>query len=158
MYFFLSRCVYECDNSEPDNQVVNMEFKSADGNVSTASFTMAAFSTEICERKTRIFGTLGQLECNGKHIEHRDFASSITEVIQPVILGADDTALSGHDGADWFLMNRFIAAVAHSDPHLILSGADASLESHMAIFAAEEARIEGKVLTLDEYLGRFQAD
>ncbi len=64
------RCVYECDNDVVDHQVVNMEFV---GGIS-AAFTMTAFTEmPLGGRKTRIFGTLGELYSDGLEIELFDF-------------------------------------------------------------------------------------
>ncbi|WP_205857574.1 Gfo/Idh/MocA family protein, partial [Phytoactinopolyspora endophytica] len=62
------RCVYNCDNDVVDHQVVSIEY---DGGV-TASFTMTAFTPEMF-RQTRIFGTHGYLEGDGKKIDVVDF-------------------------------------------------------------------------------------
>ncbi len=47
-----------------DSQVVNLEF--VDG--ATASLSVVAFTEEICVRKTRLFGTLGQIEGDGTKV------------------------------------------------------------------------------------------
>jgi hypothetical protein len=46
------------------------------------------------------------------------------------------------------LIHAFIEAIAENDPSKILSGPEETLESHLMTFAAERARIEGKIVTL----------
>ncbi|HSV86754.1 MAG TPA: Gfo/Idh/MocA family oxidoreductase [Levilinea sp.] len=135
------RCVYECDNDVVDNQVVNMQFEGGE----TAVFTMTAFS-EAAHRQTRLFGTHGMLSGDGLTIQHFDFLSGETHTRAAPAL--DSSILGGHGGGDYGLMDRFVAAVAQDNPHLILSGADESLESHRLVFAAEQARLENRVVNL----------
>jgi predicted dehydrogenase len=135
------RCVYECDNDVVDNQVVNMLFEDGE----TAVFTMTAF-TEADHRQTRLFGTRGMLTGDGVSIEHYDFLSGETLIIETPSL--DNSILGGHGGGDYGLMDRFVAAVAQGDQSLILSGADDSLQSHTLVFAAEQARKENVVINL----------
>jgi hypothetical protein len=47
-------------------------------------------------------------------------------------------------------MKNFLAAVAEEDPSKILSGPEETLETHLMVFAAERARREKRVVTLDE--------
>jgi predicted dehydrogenase len=137
------RCVYACDNDVVDNQVVNMLF---DGG-KTAAFTMTAF-TQSGHRKTRVFGTRGELTGDGEVIDHFDFLSDETRRVDTRLTG-DSTALGGHGGGDYGLMDAFISAVARADPSLILSGPDESLETHRMVFAAEQARREHRVVDLE---------
>ena len=135
------RCVYECDNDVVDHQVVNLWFE----NEKSATFTMTAFN-KAAHRKTRIFGTLGELYGNGETIEHFDFLTDQTRVISTET--ADASILGGHGGGDYGLMDRFVTAVAKNDSSYILSGVDESLESHQMVFAAERARKEHRVVDL----------
>jgi len=135
------RCVYACDNDVVDNQVVNMLFEGG----KTASFTMLAF-TEQAHRKTRVFGTMGELYGDGSTIQHYDFLTDRTEVIDTEAL--DSSILGGHGGGDYGLMTSFVSAVAEDDPTKILSGPEETLESHVMVFAAERARREGRVVRL----------
>jgi len=131
------RCVYACDNDVVDNQVVNMEFEGG----RTASFTMTAF-TPSGGRMTRIFGTRGYLSGTWDRLEHFDFLTNKTRVI-------DVEARSGHGGGDEGIMNAFTRAVAENDPSHILSGPDETLETHLMVFAAERSRREGRVVSVD---------
>ena len=141
------RCVYECDNDVVDNQVVNMLFEGG----KTAAFTMTAFN-EGAHRKTRIFGTRGEIYGDGRNIEIFDFMTDARRVVDteasPVDAGGGGKALGGHGGGDYGLMDAFVEAVARQDPTCIVSGPDESLESHRMVFAAERARLENTVENL----------
>jgi predicted dehydrogenase len=131
------RCVYACDNDVVDHQVVSMEFPSS----ATAVFTMTAFN-EAAQRSTRLFGTRGELSGDGHTIRVYDFLTRTEEVIA-VAAGTD-----GHSGGDAGLMDAFVTALATGDRTAILSGPRESLASHLAVFAAERARLNGTVETL----------
>ena len=136
------RCVYECDNDVVDNQVVNMEF--AGGR--TACFTMTAFNAGG-HRKSRLFGTRGEIYGDGRNIELFDFLTRKRSVIDTNV--ADGTIAGGHGGGDEGLMGAFLRAVATGDRSAILSGPDETLESHRMVFAAERARREDRVVHLE---------
>ncbi|MFJ4680459.1 Gfo/Idh/MocA family protein [Kitasatospora sp. NPDC088783] len=127
------RCVYACDNDVVDHQVVNLEYEGG----ATASFTMTAF-TEYAQRKTRIFGTHGQLEGDGVQVTLTDFRTGAKELLTLGLEGAD--AGTGHGGGDERLVDAFLDALATGDPHRILSDPRTSLESHLVAWAAERAR------------------
>lgn len=136
------RCVYACDNDVVDHQVVNMSFAGGQ----TADFTMTGF-THLGHRKTRIFGTHGELTGDGEVITHLDFLTDETRQIDTRV-GGDASAAGGHGGGDFGLMDQFINAVAHDDAGLILTGPDESLETHLMVFAAEKARKEHIVVEM----------
>ncbi|HUU09438.1 MAG TPA: Gfo/Idh/MocA family oxidoreductase [Phycisphaerae bacterium] len=134
------RCVYACDNDVVDTQVLGMLFEGG----RTATFTITAFS-EVSDRKTRVFGTRGELRGDGVRIEHYDFLTEKTETVDTTQM-VDDTAGYGHGGGDYGLMKAFWAALATNDPSKILTDARETLETHLAVFAAERARKEGRVV------------
>jgi hypothetical protein len=124
-----------------DHQVVNMLFEGG----KTASFTMTAF-TQAGDRRTRIFGTRGEIYGNGDIICLTDFLTDETREIK--IEEPEANPLGGHGGGDYGLISAFIAAVQNNDPSLLLSGPDETLESHLIVFAAEQARREHRVVDL----------
>jgi predicted dehydrogenase len=137
------RCVYTCDNDVVDHQVVAMEFASG----ATATFTMTAF-TKMANRRTQIFGTRGELHGDGTTLQIHDFLTGDDELIDTAVDG-DMSAAGGHGGGDAGLMDAFTQALAADDASLIRSGPRESLLSHLAVLAAERARLNGTVEELD---------
>lgn len=132
-------CVYATDNDVVDHQVVSMNF--AGGR--TATFTMVAF-TEMGGRRTSIFGTKGELTGDDRYVHIYDFLTDQTTTYDTE---ADDTsALAGHGGGDFGVLDAFVHAVAEQDPAWILSGPEETRASHELVFAAELARKEERVV------------
>jgi predicted dehydrogenase len=138
------RCVYACDNDAVDHQVVAMEFASG----ATATFTMTAF-TEMGDRRTRIFGTRGELHGDGETIRVYDFRTGEWQTVDSGARAAMSAA-EGHGGGDAELMRAFVRAVATGDRTLVSSGARESLRSHLAVLAAERSRFAGTVETVTD--------
>lgn len=138
------RCVYRCDNDVVDHQVISMEFE---GGV-TVAFTMCGFTADI-SRSLKIMGTTGELRAHmeANEIEIRDFVTHNRQVIHPA------TGF-GHGGGDDGLLFTFARLVRSIDPaerlHSLTS-ASVSVQSHLMAFAAEEARLEKRVVDLEEY-------
>ncbi len=142
------RCVWECDNDVSDHQVVCMEFEGG----SSATLTTAAFTEAICQRQTRVFGSMGELQGDGDRcIRHFDFRTQKATVHETE--GAPTgSGLTGHNGADYHLIASFIRSVGSLDPSAVLSGPDETLESHLIVFAAEAARRAGVVVSVSDVI------
>ncbi|MEU6284475.1 Gfo/Idh/MocA family oxidoreductase [Streptomyces sp. NPDC047028] len=136
------RCVYECDNDVVDHQVVTMEF--ADG--ATCSFTMSAF-TPMEHRRTRLMGTHGFVDGDGRTLRLVDFRTGTEEVVD-TLTEDGPSAADGHGGGDEALTEAFLAAVATGDASLVHSDAGQSLATHRVVWAAERARTTGSVVDL----------
>jgi predicted dehydrogenase len=133
------RCVYRCDNDVVDHQVVNLEYEGG----ATASFTMTAF-TDFAFRQTKIFGTHGCLEGDGREVEVLNFRSGKRE--RHLIEGSN-----GHDahaGGDAGLVRAFIEALVSGRPEDHLTSPEESLASHLVTWAVEEARLTSTVVQL----------
>jgi len=132
-------CVYAADNTVVDNQVVALQFE--DGTAGT--FTMTAFSEQE-HRKTQLFGSHGVLDGDGERVRVTDFRTGESTVHETGPTGAANAG-GDHGGGDGGVMSAFVAAVAAGDPDLIRSGPRESLDSHLAVFAAERSRHAGTV-------------
>ncbi|TDE59084.1 Gfo/Idh/MocA family oxidoreductase [Nonomuraea mesophila] len=138
------RCVYACDNDVVDHQEVVMEF----GDGATCSFTMSAF-TPMEHRRTRLFGTHGYIDGDGGVLRVVDFRTGAEELVA-ADGAAGPSAGDGHGGGDEGLTDAFLAAVASGDATLLQSDAAESLMTHRVVWAAEQARLTGTVVTLQD--------
>jgi predicted dehydrogenase len=139
------RCVYGGHNDVADHQVVNLEF---DGGA-TASFTMTAF-TPMEDRRTRVFGTRGQVTGDGRHFHHYDFLTGRTTTTDTWAHAPEGVGegVIGHGGGDAGLMAAFVRALHQGRPELIRSGIAESIATHRVVFAAERARRRDAVVRL----------
>ncbi len=131
------RCVYRCDNDQPDHLVLAMEF---DDDI-TASFNMEAF-THYAGRRTRIMGSLGDLVGDEDELYIANFRTGDIEHWRVKDHVAE---LSGHAGGDFGLARDWVNAIDKNDPALLTSTLDASMESHLMAFQSEKARLNRTV-------------
>ncbi|KAK9767316.1 hypothetical protein K7432_002977 [Basidiobolus ranarum] len=137
------RCVHECDNDVCDNQVVNMIFE----NGSTCTLTIVAGTQAISQGKTRIFGTKGEIDGDGKIIKLTDFRTG-----KRVEIDSNNQQESDIDEPDFDLMRAFVNAVACGNSEgYIFTGPEEAFNCHVYGFAAEHARTNNSVVTLDEF-------
>ncbi len=141
------KCVYKCNNNVVDHQIVNMEFE--DG--ITVSFTMEAFNKG--SRNIRIMGTKGEIIANmsDEYITVYEFTTRAYRKIKIAEAFADETINGGHGGGDTGIIESFYKLLC-KDKDNSISDIVTSCENHMLSFAAEESRISGKVVDLDEFV------
>jgi len=141
------RCVYKCDNDVVDHQVVNIEFE----NKVTVNLTMHGFS-EREGRTLRIDGTkatlIGQFADAGQKITLFDHFSGTEKVIFSQQLSLD---YSGHGGGDFSLIDAFLETFVGKSKSQPLTNANETLESHLMAFAANDSRLKGKVIEMQEF-------
>jgi len=141
------RCVYQCDNTAVDRQVVSMEF--AKGAV--AQLTMTAFATG---RHLEIHGTAGVLRA-GEAIREQTGSDILVVAndgtVTPFNTVADEGGYDGHGGGDQGLVNALHTAFLGRDPAALDTSLSASIESHVVGFAAEAARTQRRIVDLEEF-------
>jgi predicted dehydrogenase len=143
------RCAYRCDNDVPDHQVLVAEFE---GGV-TATFTLQGLASE--ERRTiRITGTLGELR--------GVFQDGVIEVSRHGSLEKEwfstEGSIFGHYGGDEGLLRHFVDVIARGAHGEVRASGRVSLESHLLGFAAEEARTAGRVVEMEVFRQRAEAN
>ena len=115
-------------------------------NGATAIMTMTAF-TRHAGRKTRIFGTCGEIDTDSATIKIFNFLTDKERIVDTNVAN-DGGIASGHGGGDFGLMESFTDAVSSGDQSKILSGIDETLASHLMVFSAEESRRKNQIIDL----------
>jgi len=152
------RCVYRCDNDVVDHQTVNMEFESG----ATGVLFMHGHSHEE-GRTMRYDGTRATLRGKfgygyGDAIEVHDHLTGRVEQIDPQARAGQHALAAGHGGGDVGVMAAFVKTLR--DPGAgptALTTSRESLESHLMAFAAEEARVRGNVIYMDDFRRQAEA-
>ncbi len=146
------RCVYRCGNTAVDHQVVNLSFAGG----STATFTMTAFESG---RNIDIYGTQARLHGGDFYKHNAGFEIIVTEHASGAVSRFDagrpaGGGYAGHGGGDGGLVAALYHEMMKDDPAQMRSSLALSVESHVMGFAAEEARLTGRVIHLEEFRRR----
>jgi hypothetical protein len=70
--------------------------------------------------------------------------------IGPRVEDGAGKAAGDHNGGDFGIMKAFVDAVAAGDQQKVWSGPGETLASHRIVFAAEQARRDGRVVDVGE--------
>lgn len=135
------KCVFKCDNDVVDHQTVNLLF--AEG--VTATFTMNAFTKG--GRFIHIMGTEGEIRGamdGSSPITLYNFRTRETETI-PVVVP------DSHGGGDEGIVKSFHEYLTGQYKGTSVSDIATSVDNHLIVFAAEQARLTGTVVDLEEY-------
>ena len=143
------KCVFKCNNNVVDRQVVNLEFE--DGTV--VDFNMCAFNKG--GRYTRVMGTDGEISIVGDNGEIILFRFDTRQQEKINVESYGNTIESGHGGGDEGIIRALYNYMCNGEVTEQLSGISISVQNHIIAFAAEESRLTGKIVDIDEFAGRF---
>ncbi|OJJ40845.1 hypothetical protein ASPWEDRAFT_47574 [Aspergillus wentii DTO 134E9] len=157
------RCVFESDNDVCDDQTVNINWDDdplpnaglKGRGMKSATFHMTAFTQGVCTKRTRVFGTKGEIEASGKSVKVHDFISGETKEHPPMLTAG------GHSGGDHGLMAQFVLAIdaiknksmsieEAQNQYIGCTPADI-FRSHAMVFAAEDARTTRRIVDWNEW-------
>jgi hypothetical protein len=178
---WFGRCVWESDNDVCDDQTVTITWeddplpsgaaKITNGNTlegdigrlnsrgaKSATFHMIAPTDMSCERRGRIYGTKGEISYNSWDIQVEDFTTGERTLYKPPRQGG------GHGGGDDGLATNFLRAVKavkkgeieaqEAQRKYLGCSLDEVVRSHVAVFAAEQARKEAKTVDWKDFWTR----
>ncbi len=148
------RCVWRCDNDVADHQAVSVEFD----NGITGNLTLTSNAARG-DRTVHIVGTRGEIigSLHDESYTLRTFDGGPEvfheEVISTTPVDDGMYASHGHGGGDHRLVEDFIKVLNGGTPSLSTTSLADSVNGHLAGFAAEQGRLEGRWVDLAELRG-----
>lgn len=138
------RCVFKCDNDVCDNQVTTIEFE----NGVTATFHLSGLTNKMhrtikvmCENGD-IYGDDATEEITVTKYSSNSFYEGETRTFKVV------SEEGFHGGGDYRLTMDFMNIYKNNEESK--SSIDKSIESHIMAYAAEQSRLRGQVITIDD--------
>ena len=112
---------------------------------------MSAFN--LGGRRIRIMGTKGMIDANAWDpiVKIQNFCTKKVEEIDINNSVLGDSIVSGHGGGDSGIMSLLYDVLCGNASADDLSNISVSVKSHTIVFAAEQSRIEGRVVELSEF-------
>lgn len=142
-------CVFHANNDVVDHQVVNMEFK----NGATATLTMNAFNKG--GRYIRLFGTKGELYANASDTEIVVYTFDDKQTVRIPVEKVDESISGGHGGGDGGIVYELYDYITGNYNGYRAANIDISVKNHLIGFAAEKARTNHSVESVDAYMQGF---
>ena len=140
-------CVFRANNDVVDHQVVNMEFEGG----KTVSLTMNAFNEG--GRYIRIFGTKGELYANMSDTKISLYTFEDKKHRKVRVKG--NLSTDGHGGGDKGMVREMYDYFTGEYKGFCAADIDISVKNHLIGFAAEKARREGTVESIDEFFSQY---
>lgn len=145
------KCVFKSGNDVMDHQITTYTFP---GGV-TGTLTLHGVS-DLEGRELRIFGTKGTIRgyfrYNGEEITVTDFRYSRARRVYKAGL-----SMGGHGGGDFGLMDSFVRVMkGQLNPERAGADVENALEAHYMAFAAEDARMQNRNISLNDYRATFR--
>ena len=101
-------------------------------------------------RQVKVMGTKGYLEGGENKLKVYDYTKKAWESCD--FASEAGNVSDGHGGGDFGIMESFVNALLNENESGIRTGADETLVSHLMTFAAEQSRIDNKVVELDSFI------
>lgn len=139
-------CVYHANNDVLDNQVVIMEFEGG----TTVTLTVNAMNRG--GRFIRIYGTKGELTAYMKDKELQLYTYADRQVHMIPVAEVDEHITGGHGGGDRGIVREMYDYFCGCYEGFRVADIQVSVRNHMIGFAAEQARLENRVVSLEAYL------
>ena len=143
------RCVYRCDNDVVDHQITSFAY--ADGR--TVGFQMYGHSHDNV-RTLRVSTTRATIRgfLEKRELEVNYYNDGCQEIIHTG--GPDDM----HGGGDTLMIHDFIDLVRKNRPDQVTASAKESCDSHLLVFAAEQARKENCVVHVPTFFQQVETE
>jgi len=145
-------CVFHANNNVPDHQVVSMQFEGG----ATAQLTFNAFNGG--GRYTRIYGTKGEAYAHASRPEISVFTLTDRKWQSVPLIQTDESIVGGHGGGDFGIVYDLYDYLIGEYKGLDIAEIGISVDNHLIGFAAEEARLESKVVDVREFGRRLGID
>lgn len=149
------RCVYETDNNVCDEQFVTITWPESVRPAKRVTFHMSAQTKRQCERVSTFYGEHGEIFADSRKIVVDNFATGKTETYKPT------TTDLGHGGGDTGLAQQFVLACDKVKNHawdatkaqneFVGCTLEDIIRSHALVFAAEDARVNNKVVDWQQW-------
>ncbi len=141
-------CAWKCGHNVVDHQSVMLDF--ADG--ATATLNMIGGAAKA-ERNIHIIGTKGEIKgvfddstYTIRRIDHTS-PEGWTEQTVDLAIGGDKSGMTGsHGGGDERLAADFVHVLQGREPSISYTGISDSINGHLAVFLAEHARKENRIM------------